>query len=950
MLLAPPTPIRTIIAGSRTITDYETVKAAMASCPWRPTAVLSGAARGVDELGERWAVWQGMLPERYPAQWDALGPRAGLIRNELMAANADALVAIWDGHSAGTRHMIETARARGLRVHVVQPGQVVPTPASTALPPPPPVAIHQLPLGTVLNVGPATATVNAECDMETFSAAGYVWDAEAGKWVGPPGAPATKKGLEVVGLDNYARHPSAEVLMMAYDLKDGRGWRLWIQGAPFPDDLRAHLAAGRVIEAHNAGFEQRMWEHVGVARYGWPAVRPEQWRCSAAKARAYALPGALGKVGAVLQLDIQKDKAGEALIKKFCMPRNPTKTDPRTRILCLWSADLAAARAAYDARGIPHALTQAQVDQDHADTLAFARYCVRDIETEAEVSGRCPDLEGTELAWWQFGQRANARGVHVNREALENAAEVVRQCLARYNAQLLQLTGIDAASKVQQLLKWLASRGVHADGLDEESVDALLARTDLPADARRVLEIRAAAGSASVKKVHAMLNAVSPDSRLRDLYIVNGARTGRDTGVGPQPANLPSAGPAPYRCACGTQFATWMACPSCRAPLPPDTKPGEWNTGAVRQALATLATRSLDEVERVWGPGKALPVIAGCLRAMYDAAPGHELISSDYNSIEAVAMAMVSGEQWRIDTFRTHGKIYEASASAMFNIPFEEMMAHRGYSPEQLLLPEWWTLKPANKGSHHPLRKTGKIAELAFGFQGWLGSAKAFGMPGTDEEIKDNILRWRRASPSIEWLWGGQTAGKANGIRRNGDRWSKEPFYFGVEGAFLQAALSEGVEFRITRLDGTDTGFSYTRHGNVIWAKLPSGRHLKYHNPLVTAGQRAGEMSLSYEGWNTNPKNGPVGWIRMDTWGGRLVENLIQACCRDILTPAVLRLEAHGYPVVMRTYDEIVSEVPVGYGSHEEFERLVEEREAWYKDWPVRAPDSWRNPFYQKAA
>ena len=341
--------------------------------------------------------------------------------------------------------------------------------------------------------------------------------------------------------------------------------------------------------------------------------------------------------------------------------------------------------------------------------------------------------------------------------------------------------------------------------------------------------------------------------------------------------------------------------------------------------------------------------MAGCLRALFDAAPGFDLISSDYNSIEAVAMAMVSGERWRIDTFNTHGKIYEASAAAMFKIPFEEFMTTRGYTLEQLKHPTWWTLEPANKGSHHPLRKTGKVAELAFGFQGWLGSALAFGMPGTDDEIKENILKWRAASPSIEWLWGGQTCGKANGIRRVGDKWDKAPYLFGVEGAFLAAIRTEGVEQRIFRMDGSYAGFSYTRHGDVIWALLPSGRHLKYHRPREAIGRRQGEASLSYEGWNTNPKNGAPGWIRMDTWGGRLVENLIQAICRDILKEAVLRLRARGYPTVMRTYDEVVCEVPHDFGSHTEFEAIVEQRPAWALDWPVRAPDSWRGARYRKA-
>ena len=283
--------------------------------------------------------------------------------------------------------------------------------------------------------------------------------------------------------------------------------------------------------------------------------------------------------------------------------------------------------------------------------------------------------------------------------------------------------------------------------------------------------------------------------------------------------------------------------------------------------------------------------------------------------------------------------------------------------------PAWWTLEPATKGAHHPLRKKGKIAELAFGYQGWLGSAKAFDMPGTDEEIKADILGWRAASASIEWLWGGQTVGKADTARFHGglptraplkvvdrhtgemgpDGWNELPELFGVEGAFLHAIRTEGAEFKITRLDGSDSGFSYTRHNDVIWALLPSGRYLKYHRPETSPGRRSGEVSMSYEGWNTDPRNGPVGWIRMATWGGRLAQNLIQAICRDILRSAVLRLESAGYPVVMRTYDEVVCETVRGFGGHAQFEALVEERPYFVASWPLRAPDSWRGLFYRKA-
>jgi DNA polymerase len=790
------------------------------------------------------------------------------------------------------------------------------------------------------------ATVNAEIDMETYSEAGYVWDESSNKWRAPHGAKL--KGLPVVGVDNYARHPTANILMFAYDLKDGMGWRLWLYGMPFPADLAEHIAAGRVLEAHNAGFERTMWKHVGHKRYGWPEMPLRQWRCSAAKARSYALPGKLSELGKVLNLPIQKDKRGESLMKVFSMPRDPTAKDPRVVIPLQFAPPLPpvplAGEKAADLKR--RAKVHQELMAEHADSLAYAQYCVTDIVTEAEASGRMPDLEGEELEWWLADQAINDRGVHVDRAGLENCAEVVLQCIAKYEAELLALTGIDSANKGAKLMEFLAGQGFHTDSLDEEHVDEALARTDLTPIARRVLEIRSAIGSASVKKVFSMLNRISPDDYMRDLYVFCGAHTGRATSEGPQAANLPGAGPHGHVCnACGTYHAGRDDCPQCGGT---DRKPAEWNPVAAEQALGVIAKRNVAEVERYYG--SALHAIAGCLRGLYMADDGHEFISSDYNSIEAVGLAMLSGEQWRIDTFRTHGKVYEASAAAAFKVPFEEFMTTRGYTLEQLAQPEWWTLKPANPGGHHKLRKTGKVLELACGYGGWLGSAHAFGMPGTDEEIVEAILAWRAASPSVVWLWGGQTRGKANDIKRQGDRWSKDPYFFGVEGACIQALLDKGTEYHVERMDGTRCGVSYIYVDDVMVCKLPSPDHtIKYHRPRIVTGKR-GEMQMSYEGWNTNAKYGPKGWIRRETYGARLVENINQGLCRDILRPAVLRLEATGiYPVCMHTYDEVVSQVRIGVGSHEQFERLVETRPEWALDWPIRAPDSWRGKRYRKA-
>lgn len=782
--------------------------------------------------------------------------------------------------------------------------------------------------------GMGRSTVVADVDVESWSLAGWVWNNDERKWEGPPGAPGDKRGLPVVGAHNYWAHPSAEILLMAYDLKDGHGRRRWRHGQPFPEDLRQHILSGRTLEAWNAGFERWAWELVGVVRYGWPAVLPDQWTCAMARARAAAYPGSLDLAGAVMRLDTRKDADGTRLMKRFSMPVRPTQSDPRTRARLLWTQDdVHRALAEMGVVGkVPSAVAK-RLTQDIEDTRKYADYNETDIATEAEASALCPDLVGLDLRWWRAHEAINRRGVQMDMDAIESAIAVIEQTLAKYNTELFALTGIDAASKVAQLLGWLHGQGVHLDSLDEDAVEGALEGT-LPPTARRVLEIRAAAGSASVKKAFAMRCRASPDGRLRDLFIFAGARTGRSTGEGPQPLNSPKAGPDMAACSCGHHHrADAPVCPWCQAPVV-SAKVVEWNPDAAEDAIAVLKQRSAPLMEHVFGD--ALPTLAGCLRGFYIAAPGHDLISSDFNSIEAVGLAMISGEQWRIDVFRTHGKIYETSASTMYRVPFDEIIGHE-----------------AATGQHHPLRQKGKVAELAFGYGGWLGSARAFGMPGTEDEIKADILAWRRASPSIEWLWGGQTLGKAAGVMLNADRpigadrWDRSPYYFGVEGAFVQAVLQSGREFPVVRLDGSETGVVFVMHGDALYCRLQSGRYLTYHRPRLQPSDRGG-LEFSFEGYNSNPKNGPIGWIRMRSWGSRVVENINQAECADIMRYSACELDDNGYPVVLHVYDEIVSEVPEGRGSTEEFEKIMVTTERWAAEWPVRAPRTWRAKRYAK--
>jgi DNA polymerase len=431
---------------------------------------------------------------------------------------------------------------------------------------PPPPALADLRAGTQLVAGMGRATILPDIDFETYSEAGYVWDAPAGKWRCLPNAAQGKKGLPIVGAAVYAMHPSTEVLSFAYDLKDGTGSHHWRPGLPNPANLFAWIARGGLLEAHYSGFEHWIWNYVCTRRYGWPWLPQAQLRDSGAKARAHCLPSSLGKLGAVLGIENQKDTDGARLLKKFSMPRDPTKTDPRLRIVPVPDAEKALWETlpAIGVKKIPRVIAAARADAE--DTLRLYAYNTRDIVAEGEASALIPDIEGEELDYFLVDQAINYRGVAIDLPGVEACCSIIDQALERYNAELYALTGgqVARASEIARLTGWLGTLGIYLDSLDEDAVDAALKRTDLPAIARRALQIRATVGSASVKKVYSMRNRVSPLGRLHDLYNYHGARTGRATGDGPQPTNLPNSGPDVWACECGAYFGLHrIACPEC---------------------------------------------------------------------------------------------------------------------------------------------------------------------------------------------------------------------------------------------------------------------------------------------------------------------------------------------------------------------------------------------------
>lgn len=755
------------------------------------------------------------------------------------------------------------------------------------------------------------ATVLPDIDFETFSEAGYVFDHQRRKWGSLPGLSDQNRGLKAVGARNYVEHPSFRLLSMSWDLKDGKGRRWWrppelVDLFPHsrhpklctPEDLQElfdYIRAGGLIEAFNVGFELYVWNLYCVPVLGWPPILNSQARCCMAKSRVNAYPGALDDVGSVLNTHEQKDATGDALIRKLTVPRNPTKGNAMLR----WTPITA-----------------------HADFEKFYEYNKQDIRAEAEVSMRLPDLTARELRIWATSLTIDQRGMRIDRAAVEDCIAIAEQCITKHNRELYELTNraVSGSSEVAKLLAWMSSRGVTLYKLGEDEVEEALKRTDYPADVLRALRIRQMLAFGSVKKLYAFRAQMTQADRIHDQYTYYGAHTGLWNGRAVQPANLYSG-----------IFK----------------KPAD-----AAYARAIIAHRSLDLVEHHYGEGSewtkkgndaadGLEVIASYLRSLIIASPGCRLISADFNAIQAVATACMANEQWRIDVFRTHGKIYEMMAAMLTGKTLEFYLDYR----------------KQNKKHHKDRQDYGKIPVLSADFGAWVGGWKKFGADklGDDAFIKSLILRTRAAIPNVVEFWGGQTRNKFNKAP-DGSYAPERNELYGLEGAAISAILEPGRCF--SSRPGSHLAVLYEVFEDTLYCKPPSGGMIQYHKPRLARSQREWaspwEVEMSYEGWNSNASKGQQGWARMKLYGGVQTQNVISHMCREIQADALVALEDNGYPIVMHTHDEGVADVPNGFGSKEQYTQIVRDSlPSWAVcldggKWPVNVPMAWEEQNYGK--
>jgi len=637
------------------------------------------------------------------------------------------------------------------------------------------------------------------------------------------------------GLYKYVQSPDFEILLFAYSF-DGEPVRIidLAQGECFPPEVLFALVDPNVIKhAYNASFE---WYCLN--KYGQTPL--DQWRCTMLHGLYCGYTAGLAATGEALGLPMDKRKmgVGMSLIRTFCVPCKPSKSNggrKRTR------------------------------PQHEPERWAlFKEYCKQDVITEMEIERRLSafPVPEREQHLWEIDQVINARGVAVDLPLIEGALYCSETITAELTREAISISGIDNPKSVQQLTKWLEEEtGEDITDLQKNTVKDLIKTTDSD-KARRILQIRQELSKTSVKKYAAMKEAVCSDGRIRGLLQFYGAnRTGRWAGRLVQVQNLPKN----------------------------HLEPLSWARDRVK-------AKNINDIKLIFG--NVPDTLSQLIRTAFIPSDGHILIPSDFSAIEARVIAWLAGEQWRLEVFATHGKIYEASASAMFGVPIERIV--KG-NPE------------------YELRQKGKVAELALGYQGASGALVQMGalsMGLTEEELPEIVQRWRSANKRIVDLW------------------------YSVENAALQVMRTGqpvGVKNLIIAREG-----DYQNGQDFLTITLPSGRKLFYVRPFLSQNQW-GNDSLHYWGMDQTTKK----WTTVDTYGGKLVENIVQAIARDCLAENLARLEAAGYKTVFHVHDEAVIDAPRDPQALQTIGDIMGQLLPWAPGLQLRA-DGFETNFYKK--
>ena len=630
--------------------------------------------------------------------------------------------------------------------------------------------------------------------------------------------------LAKTGVYRYVESPDFEILLFAYSVDGGSVQQIDLAcGEKIPPAILAALEDDKVIKwAFNANFER-----ICLSRFlGYPTgdyLEPDSWRCSMVWAAYMGLPLSLEGAGAVLGLEKQKLAEGKDLIKYFCQPCAPTKSNGlRTRNLPKHAPD---------------------------KWLTFKKYNIRDVETEMSIQARLLKYPVPDSVWEEYhlDQEINDRGVGLDMELVRQAIQMDGRSRSELTQAMKELTSLDNPNSVQQMKQWLADNGVETDTLGKKAVAELLKTA--PPELQKVLTLRQQLAKSSVKKYQAMETAVCADGRARGMFQFYGAnRTGRWAGRIIQMQNLPQN-----------------------------------HLDDLSEARGLVRAGGFDALEMLY---EDVPdTLSQLIRTAFVPQEDRKFIVADFSAIEARVIAWLAGEKWRQDVFAQGKDIYCASASQMFGVPVEK------------------------HGVNGHLRQKGKIAELALGYGGSVGALKAMGaleMGLSEDELPALVSAWRQANPKIVQFW-----------------W----------------AVDRAVMDAVTRKTTTKThGIIFSARNGMLFITLPSGRSLAYVKPKIGENRFGGDC-ITYEGVGGTKK-----WERIDSYGPKFVENIVQATSRDILCYAMQTLRCCS--IVMHIHDEVVIEADRRMSLQAVCDQMGR-TPPWAKGLQLRA-DGYETDFYKK--
>jgi len=618
------------------------------------------------------------------------------------------------------------------------------------------------------------------CDLETFSSV----------------------NLAKCGVYKYAESPDFEILLFGYAVDGGEVQVVDLaQGESIPDEILDALTDESVTKwAFNASFERiclsRYLSDLGMsldpfhdhhplsqdcARF----LNPAGWKCSMVWSAYMGLPLSLEGAGAVLRLDSQKMTEGKELIRYFCVPCKPTKTNGgRTRNLPQHAPD---------------------------KWTLFKSYNKRDVEVEMAIQERLRNYPVPESVWdeYHLDQEINDRGIAIDRTLVAQAVAIDARSRESLMDELKERTGLENPNSVTQMLGWLEEHGMKTDSLGKKNVQELLKTAAEPL--RSVLLLRQKLAKSSVRKYQAMEMTACKDGRARGMFQFYGAnRTGRFAGRHIQLQNLP------------------------QNHLPDLSEARDLVRQGNYEALELLYDSIPD-------------VLSQLIRTAFIPRQGMKFVVSDFSAIEARVLSWLAGETWRSDVFARNGDIYCASASSMFRVPVEK------------------------HGINGHLRQKGKIAELALGYGGSVGALKAMGamdMGLSEDELYPLVQSWRSANPHIVDFW-----------------WQVD--------AAVKTAIKEHIPMRAGCI-------RFLYQSGMLFIRLPSGRRLSYVKPRIGENRFGGE-SVTYEGIGATKK-----WERLESYGPKFVENIVQGISRDILCYAMQTLRCCA--IVGHVHDELIIE------------------------------------------